>query len=142
MKLGFTLDEKALKNISVEEWLSKSSALGASSIELSPDVEILPLSTYIAIAKVAAKLGLEINYHIPYFASEQYSVESFLSSREESKSKYDSFLSILSSVSSIVGNSDSAIVVHGQSFSSSSEKSSDGTVEFLRYLSEIGRAHV
>lgn len=140
MKLGFTFDEKALENISIDEWISKSKVLGAEAIEISPDKNIMPLSAYLEIARSASKFEIEINYHIPYFASEYYSVESFFKYPSASESKYDEFLSILDEISKIKDGSNSTIVVHGEEFSSPSEKNLEGTVIFLKYLSDAIRA--
>lgn len=137
MKLGFTFDEKAISRISISDWISKAHSLGASAIELAPDKNILPVSQYLEIAGLAADLGMELNYHIPYFASEHYSVSGFYSDVVEGKKVYAGFVELLEQISLVTGNSDSTIVVHGEEFASSSEKSLVRTVELMEYISDL-----
>lgn len=137
MKLGFTFDEKAISRISISDWISKSYSLGARAIELAPDKSILPASQYLEIAHLAAELDMELNYHIPYFASKYYSVSGFYGDVDEGKKAYTGLVELLEQISLVTGNSESTIVVHGEEFASSSKKSLGRTIELMEYISSL-----
>lgn len=134
MKIGFTLDEKELKNISVKEWIEKSYSLGARAIELSPDLEVMDLESYLEIAKTAGSLDMDLNFHIPYFASELYNIKGFFNKKEKALIKYEEFFNILEKVKEFSSDRESVIVVHGEEFDLNEKKNFQSTLDFLNYL--------
>ena len=137
MKLGFTFDEKILSKISYEALIEKSKEYDTLSLEVSPDTAILPSNIYKGIISTSSNFNMDINYHIPYFASEEYELENFSTYEREAKKKYNSFLNLLEDLQSDIKNNP-IIVVHGSNYNEN-EKSvgMDNTLKFLDWMLNI-----
>lgn len=135
MKLGFTVDEKVFDKMPFDSLIQRASEYGVSSIEVSPDVNVLPLEMYKSIVSSASCQNIDINYHIPYFADDIYELEHFSLYENQTKKKYESFLYLLEELQSDVKNNP-IIVVHGADYT---EKSvgMDNTLKFLDWILNI-----
>ncbi|WP_425446698.1 TIM barrel protein [Dethiothermospora halolimnae] len=136
MKLGFTFDEKILNKIEINKLLSKASEIGVSSIELSPDKNIIDVKKYLDIAKVANDYSVDINYHIPYFADNNlYEIMNFKEHETKVKEKYVSLLSIIEEIEQLISKK-SIIVVHGANYNNI-ESFNKGIYNMLSFIDWI-----
>ena len=134
MNLSFTLDEKIFNEISAKDLIEKTSNLGVSSFELSPDTKVLEEKEYKDIAKAVSSKNLELNYHVPYFADDIYGLEYFSIYEGRAKEKYTEFLNLLESFQDDLNN-DPIIVVHGSNYIYGNEKQAvDNTLKFLDWM--------
>jgi sugar phosphate isomerase/epimerase len=145
MNIGFTLDEKIFDRIPPNELLFKTNEMGASSIEVSPDKTVLPGNTYCEIAKLCDELNIETNYHVPYFAHDfLYEIMNFNEYRKDIKCKYESLVSIISDMQSIICKP-SILTIHGAVYkdSANKEKALYNTLSFLDwYLNFLDKKNI
>lgn len=120
MKIGFTVDEKCFNIISAEELINRATENNVKSIEISPDVDVLPANRYKKIIKLASDNSFEVNYHIPYFANKLYETNYFTNNKNESISAYEKFLSLVESFQHFLHNKP-VIVVHGAKYTNQNE---------------------
>ncbi|SKC39327.1 TIM barrel protein [Maledivibacter halophilus] len=136
MKIGFTLDEKIFNKITQSELLSYAKKLGVSSVEISPDKNILPKNTYYEIAKLCSELEIDINFHVPYFAdSFLYEIMNFTEYKKEIKTKYEDLISMIVDIQNIICKS-STLIIHGASYDDAKEKNTAlyNTLNFLNWI--------
>lgn len=136
MKIGFTLDEKILKEIDSSELLAIAKNHSISSIELSPDEALLPLDTYLSLAKDCDDLDIDINFHIPYFAHKYlYDINYFSEFKAKMIKKYEGFFLTLEKIQDIT-LSKSIVTLHGGEYTFKSDKANSfyNTLLFLDWL--------
>ena len=137
MKLSFTLDEKVFDEISPKHLIEKASSRGVSSLELSPDTDVLPLDTYKNVLNIVSSNNLELNYHIPYFINKIYELEHFSLYEDKLKDRYSSFLNLIESFQQDLNNKP-AIVIHGANYKENERlKGMDNTLKFLDWMLNI-----
>lgn len=134
MNLSFTLDEKIFSELSAKDLIEKTSNLGVSSFELSPDTSILEKKEYEDLVKIISSNDLELNYHVPYFADDIYGLEYFSIYEGRVKDKYMEFLNLLEDFQNDLTN-EPIIVVHGSNYIHGNEKQAvDITLKFLDWM--------
>lgn len=133
MNIGITYDEKFFNKDNMDLIL-KAKQLGVKSLEIVPDLEIMDVEEYMNIIKFANQNSLDINFHIPNFKSELYNPKSLLFDKDKTYKKYDDFFNLLSK---LVANHKSAkpsvLVIHGEDFELSENKSVDRTKLIIEY---------
>ena len=135
MKIGFTFDEKCFNKISTEELINRAAENNVKSVEISPDVNVLPVREYIKIIKLASDNSFEINYHIPYFANKLYETNYFSHNKNESIAIYEKFLSLVEGFQQFLHNKP-VIVIHGAKYISQNQasKSLYTTLSFIDWM--------
>ena len=134
MNLSFTLDEKILKSITVEQLLNQAIKRNVSAVELAADKDIMAVGDYTDILKCITANSLDVNYHIPYFANDIYETHYFSEYMDKSKEKYGEYLDLLETFQSNINNNP-IIVVHGGDYQESKRVSAiDNTKRFLDFL--------
>ena len=137
MNLSFTLDEKVFADISPEKLIEKARDRNVSSFELSADTDILSLDKYKEIVSIVSSNGLELNYHVPYFANEVYELKHFSLYEDKLKEKYLTFLNLLENFQCSLNNNP-IIVVHGCDYiEGEKSKAMDDNLKFLDWMLNI-----
>lgn len=135
MKLGCTYDEKVLKSDNYKDIVSKAIKLGLGALEISPDKSIMTKEEYVEIVKFANSKGLDVNYHVPYFASDSYDIRKLKTKKDLVMAKYDEMFDLIEALQA--ENKRSAIlVIHGEEFEADEDKSLKNTVEMIRHFIE------
>ncbi|MDK2917847.1 MAG: hypothetical protein PWQ37_580 [Candidatus Petromonas sp.] len=136
MNIGFTLDEKVFSEITPLALIAKTKNLGVSSIEISPDENILSLKKYDMIAKHCSELNMDVNFHVPYFAHDYlYEINNFIELKKSIIQKYESFISIVEKIQNITC-SKPVIAIHGANYKKPEFKKGGiyNTLSFLDWL--------
>ena len=118
--LGFTFDEKILRNTSIEAFFDEIPSI--DSMEIAPDERILSMQTY---KKLVGKLPSH-NFHVPYFVREK----AYDFSNEDYKKDYTKLLSIIESLRQYSVKRPS-IVLHGSSHSHTDTEETKKGLDFL-----------
>lgn len=118
--LGFTFDEKILRNTSIEAFFDEIPSI--DSMEIAPDERILSILTY---KKLVGKLPSH-NFHVPYFVKEK----AYDFSNEDYKKDYIKFLSIIESLRQYSVKRPS-IVLHGSSHAQTATEQTKKGLDFL-----------
>jgi len=121
--LGFTFDEKILRDYSLEAFFDEFPNVDA--LELAPDKEILPIKTYKKIATCVSNQ----HYHVPYFVGPM----KYDFSSETYQKDYTKFLSIIESLRQYSVKRPS-IIVHGASVTETRDRAFDLTKSGLDFL--------
>lgn len=134
MNSSFTLDEKILKHITIEELIGNAVNKNVSSVELAADRDIMSIDKYTKILKCITTNFLDVNYHIPYFANDIYETHHFSEYMNKSKGKYGEYLNLLETFQNNVNNRP-IIVVHGGDYEKENRIAAiDNTKRFLDFL--------
>lgn len=136
MNIGLTLDEKVFDKIKPDELLSYMKQQGISSIEVSPDENVLSKSTYYEIAKLCSELNIDVNFHVPYFADDfLYEIMNFTEYKKKVTSKYEALVSIIVDIQNIVCKS-SILTIHGAKYEDGKDKRAAlyNTLGFLDWI--------
>lgn len=137
MNLSFTVDEKIFSEISPERLIEKACNNGVSSLELSTDTDVLDITEYKNIINIASSKGMDLNYHIPYFANNIYELEHFSLYENKLKEKYLSFINLLELFQEKLNNKP-VIVIHGSNYDEKyKDKEMDNTLAFLDWMLNI-----
>ncbi|MTI64995.1 MAG: sugar phosphate isomerase/epimerase [Firmicutes bacterium] len=135
MKLGYTFDEKILKEISINDFFKKIYNEKIKSIEISPDEKLLSLDEYKKIAELSTDKKININFHVPYFIDELYEIMNLNNNRKDVIDSYKKLLKLINELQDITCKS-SMLVIHGGKYKKK-EKKSKGiyfTLSFLDWM--------
>lgn len=132
--LSFTFDEKILNLTSLESFSKFDILNDINYVELSPDNEVLPLIKYKKIINTLFRNKM-LNYHIPYFANNDYEIFNFKSRENRIKKKYINFLNTIFELN-LKPAYEPIIVLHGAKYESIKYKETgiDDTLFFLDWF--------
>lgn len=131
-KVGFTFDEKILMDYELESFFDLLPQNSVQSVELSPDLSLLPLSTYKDIGKYIEKKNGDLNFHVPYFVNQNNF--DFSGDKNVITKYYTKLLSIIESLRQYSVKIPS-LVIHGATINSENDsKSLNDTLVMIDYL--------
>lgn len=135
MNLGFTFDEKIIKTKHYKQVLDDVKLYDIHSIELSPDLKIMPFKEYDNITSYATERSIKTNFHIPYFADNLYSCSDLDYNKENILKKYEEFIKIIGNLT-LPNDYNPIITIHGANYNAFNDKKSalNNTIYIIHWL--------
>ncbi len=130
--IGFTFDEKVLKDYEIEAFFNTLPKDSIDSIELAPDTSLLSLSTYKELGKYMETINGSLNFHVPHFVNSNHF--DFSSNKSVIIEHYTKLLSIIESLRQYSVKIPK-LVLHGATIKlADSNKAFDDTLYMSDYL--------
>lgn len=123
MKVGFTFEEKILKNITLEKYLDFIKKQDIDFIEFAVDLNTYSVKFY---KKIFKKIKIKKHFHLPHFADENLDISNF------SVENFNYFSNYYDTLSKLNQNNKTNLIFHGSTYKDDKNQAFEKSSEFIK----------
>ncbi|MGM0378180.1 MAG: TIM barrel protein [Bacillota bacterium] len=122
MKVGFTFEEKILKEITLEKYITFIKKQNVDFIEFAVDLKNYSFEFY---KKIFEKIKIKKHFHLPHFADENLDITNYSNDNFKKISNYYDILAKLNK------NENTNMIFHGATYKNNKKQAFKKTYEFI-----------